>query len=377
MRATSGSQQRQLPLGGKTRHPSPDRGNTRERNAPRRPRTRSTPGPPRLPALSGGNRDGGGPGSPKVAPSPPCSPQGREPRGHAPSRGALPDGGAARAASRPPPPSRPPLSAAQRLPTCAPRPAAPARCRRRLGSCGGRAALGAGPQARRRRCRRRCRRSRRGGEEGPAAWREGKGEASGLAGRRAEAGGRAGPAGRLLSRPCSHSAPRHHLGRTRCQRGAGSEDWRRAGGGGKADSPRPGVQRGRKDEAAAPRHAPYCTIEFAGGFPSDSFTRGSRRKGARATLACVRRRPPCWKRAKLERRERGGVSRLSRARNRMCACACASAAQRVLPVGEVRACGVSACTRLHVDGCAGTSACGTHISSTWVFGATRTVYVCY
>lgn len=216
-----------------------------------------------------------------------------------------------------------------------------------LGSCGGRAALGAGPQARRRRCRRRCRRSRRGGEEGPAAWREGKGEASGLAGRRAEAGGRAGPAGRLLSRPRSHSAPRHHLGRTRCQRGAGSEDWRRAGGGEKADSPRPSMQRERKDEAAAPRHAPCRTIEFAGGFPSHSFTRGSRRKGARVTLACVRRKPPCWKRAKPGRWERGGVSRLSeRARNRVCACA--GAARRVLPEGEVRACEVSPCTRLRV-----------------------------
>lgn len=48
------------------------------------------------------------------------------------------------------------------------------------------------------------------------------------------------------------------------------------------------MQRERKDEAAAPRHAPCRTIEFAGGFPSHSFTRGSRRKGVQSD-ACVRK----------------------------------------------------------------------------------------
>lgn len=129
------------------------------------------------------------------------------------------------------PPSRPSPGpgTAQRLPTWAPRPAAPGhsrRRRRRPGSCGGRAALGAGPQARSRRRRYWCcccRWSRRGPgaeETGPRPWgggrREeaGKGEASGLARPAARREGGPGPRVRLLSRTRSLSAraPRHHLG---------------------------------------------------------------------------------------------------------------------------------------------------------------------
>lgn len=158
-----------------------------------------TQGRPASPVSSGGREKLGAtrpPGLPGAAPHPCVSRRGRRgPPGPPPSPPRR--GGAARAASLPfrasvsraPSPLPALRSAHTDLGTSV---AAPGRSRsRRPGSCGGRAALGAGPRARRRRRRRcycccRCRRSR------------------GLAGRgrrggRADGPGRDGPGGRVSS----------------------------------------------------------------------------------------------------------------------------------------------------------------------------------
>lgn len=169
------------------------------------------------------------------------------------------------------PPSRPSPGpgTAQRLPTWAPRPAAPGhsrRRRRRPGSCGGRAALGAGPQARSRRRRYWCcccRWSRRGPgaeETGPRPWGGGGGKRRGRERRAAwrgrRRGGRAGRArGCAFSRGLAHSQPEPRatiLGATRisARRKLGGLA---AGGGGQEGGPtasRRATRAGRGERAS-------------------------------------------------------------------------------------------------------------------------------
>lgn len=181
--------------------------------------------------------------------------------------------------------------------------AAPRRSRRhcRPGSCGGRAALGAGPRARRtrRRCCCRCRRSR------------------GLAGRgtrggRADGPGRAGRARLLLLLLCRPGRAQRDsrtsiLGQRGCRRGAGSE---RAGGragrrqGGKEGGPavsrraaRAGARRGgggALPTADNHRELPGrafrpCALAAAPG--------GRAKQRRRLRVRAGEARPPCWKRA--------------------------------------------------------------------------------